>query len=78
MQTPKKQPVAADLDYVDVDYIQPGAMNTPTSWSCAVKREGSFAYTVGLILAEGIYAEDNSWFIPASAIVKIRDRRGKV
>lgn len=78
-KTPLKQPVAADLDYVDVEYIQRGGTyNSLTISTCAIwKYSNSFINTVIMILRDGIYAEDDSWFIPPSAIIKIRDRKEK-
>lgn len=83
-KTLRKQPVAADIDYVDVDYIQPGPMTHLACWSCAVLRtsanpalgyDTSFRATVAEIMREGIYHADEDWFIPPSAIVKIRNRK---
>jgi hypothetical protein len=77
MRTPLKQPVAADLDYVDVDYIQPSAGYSVSTWACAVKKRANFELTVDAIMREGIYSEDESFFIPPSAIIKIRNRKEK-
>jgi hypothetical protein len=82
-KTPFKQPVAADTNYVDVDYIQPSGPSGLGAWAGAVQKiygpdgQPSFAETVSLIMRQGIYAEDDSWFIPPSAIIKIRNRKEK-